>query len=114
MRQSGLVDLLQSLPGIVWAGLSAGSMVMAPRVGDAFVETKPPITGDDRALGVVDFSIFPHLDHPGFTENTMAEAEKWAAGLGCPGYAIDDQTAIKAVDGTIEVVSEGNWRFFGR
>ena len=114
MRRSGLVDVLRSLPGIVWAGLSAGSMVMTPRVGDAFVETRPSITGDDRGLGVVDFSIFPHLDHPGFTENTMAEAEKWAAGLGCPGFAIDDQTAIKVVDGATEVVSEGNWRFFGR
>jgi dipeptidase E len=113
MRQSGLANFLQSLPEIVWVGLSAGSMVMTPRVGDAFVETRPPITVDDLALGIVDFSIFPHLDHPGFTENTMAEAEKWAAGLGCPGYAIDDQTAIKVVDGTVEVVSEGNWKFFG-
>jgi dipeptidase E len=114
MRQSGLANFLQSLPEIVWVGLSAGSMVMTPRVGDAFVETKPPITGDDFALGVVDFSIFPHLDHPGFTENTMAEAQKWATGLGCPGYAIDDQTAIKVMDGTVEVVSEGNWKYFGR
>lgn len=31
-----------------------------------------PITGEDRALGVVDFAIFPHLDHPGSDENTMA------------------------------------------
>lgn len=112
MRQSGLADLLQSLHRIVWVGLSAGSMVMTPRVGEAFVETKPSITGDDRALGVVDFSIFPHLDHPGFAENTMAEAEKWAAGLGCSGYAIDDDTAIKVVDGTVEIVSEGNWKLF--
>jgi dipeptidase E len=114
MRLSGLASLLRSLPEIVWVGLSAGSMVMTPRVGEAFVETKPPITGDDIALGVVDFSIFPHLDHPGFSENTMACAEQWAAGLGCPGYAIDDQTAIKVVGGTVEVVSEGQWRFFGR
>jgi dipeptidase E len=114
MRQSGLANLLQSLPGIVWVGLSAGSMVMTPRVGEDFVETKPPITGDDVALGIVDFSIFPHLDYPGFSENTMAAAEKWAAGLGCPAYAIDDETAIKVVDGAVEVVSEGHWKFFAR
>ncbi|MCE9657358.1 MAG: Type 1 glutamine amidotransferase-like domain-containing protein [Burkholderiales bacterium] len=113
MRESGLADLLQSLPGIVWVGLSAGSMVMAPRVGEAFVETRPPITGNDVALGVVDFAIFPHLDYPDFPENTMACAEEWAAGLGCPAYAIDDQTAIKVVDGHPEVVSEGHWKFFG-
>ena len=114
MRQSGLASLLQSLPGIVWVGLSAGSMVMTPRVGEDFVEAKPPITGNDLALGVVDFSIFPHLDHPDLPDNTMGAAEKWAAGLGCPAYAIDDQTAIKVVDGTIDVVSEGHWKLFPR
>ena len=113
MRESGLAALLPSLDRTVWLGLSAGSMVMTPRVGEDFVETKPPITGDDRALGVVDFSIFPHLDYPGFTENTMANAERWASRIGGPAYAIDDQTAIKVVDGKVEVVSEGKWRYFG-
>jgi len=112
MRQSGLADLLQTLPDKLWVGLSAGSMVMTPRVGDAFVETKPSITGNDTTLGVVDFAIFPHLDHPGFDDNTMAAAERWAAEIGCPSYAIDDQTAIKVVDGVVDVVSEGHWRFF--
>lgn len=112
MRQSGLAALLPSLDRIVWVGLSAGSMVMTPRVGEDFVEAKPPITGDDRALSFVDFSIFPHLDHPDLPENTMANAQRWAAGIGGPAYAIDDQTAIKVVDGIVEVVSEGNWKFF--
>jgi dipeptidase E len=114
MRQSGLADLLPSLRDTVWVGLSAGSMVMTPRVGEDFVESKPSITGDDLALGVVDFSIFPHLDYPAFPENTMACAEKWAAGLGCAAYAIDDETAIQVVDGEVEVVSEGHWRVFAR
>ena len=114
MRQSGLADLLASLPDMVWVGLSAGSMAMTPRVGDDFVETKPPITGDDLALGVVDFSIFPHLDYPDFPENTMACAEKWAARLGCPAYAIDDETAIMVAGGSVEVISEGHWKFFPR
>jgi dipeptidase E len=112
MRQSGLAGLLPSLDETVWAGLSAGSMVMTPRVGEDFVESKPSITGDDITLGVVDFSIFPHLDHPDLPENTMAEAERWAAEIGGPAYAIDDQTAITVVDGSVEVVSEGHWRFF--
>ena len=114
MRQSGLAELLPSLEETVWIGLSAGSMVMAPRVGEDFVESKPSITGDDITLGFVDFSIFPHLDQPDLPENTMAAAEKWAAGIGGPAYAIDDQTAIKVVDGAVEVVSEGHWRFFDR
>ena len=45
-------------------------------------------------------------------ENTMAAAERWAAGIAGPSYAIDDETAIKVSDGTAEVVSEGNWRRF--
>ena len=113
MRQSGLLALLPSLRDTVWVGLSAGSMVMAPKVGNAFIETKPPATGEDRALGLVDFSIFPHLDHPGFDDNTMASAEQWAAGIGGPAYAIDDQTAIQVVDGKVTVISEGHWRHFG-
>jgi dipeptidase E len=112
MRQSGLADLLPSLDKTVWVGLSAGSMVMTPRVGEEFVESKPSITGDDITLGVVDFSIFPHVDHPDLPENTMAAAERWAARLGGPAYAIDDQTAIKVVDGVVEVVSEGHWKRF--
>jgi dipeptidase E len=112
MRQSGFVDLMPSLSDKVWVGLSAGSMVMTPRVGEDFIEQKPPITGEDRALGVVGFSIFPHLDHPELLDNTMAAAERWAAGLGNPAYAIDDQTALQVLDGQVEVVSEGHWRFF--
>src|SRR5436853_490645 len=65
--------------------------------------------GDDETLGVVDFSIFPHLDHPMLKWNTLANAEKWAAEIAGPAYAIDDETAIKVVDGTVEVISEGHW-----
>ena len=109
MRQSGLAELLPSLDETVWVGLSAGSMVMTPRIGDDFVQWKPS-GGGDSALGLVDFSIFPHLDHPDLPENTMAAAEQWAAGLGTPAYAIDDETAIRVTDGNVEVVSEGHWK----
>lgn len=112
MRLSGMAALLPSLDDKVWVGLSAGSMVMTPRFGAAFIESKPPITGDDLGLGVVGFSIFPHLDYPGFADNTMAKAEEWASDLGCPAFAMDDQTAIKVQNGKVDVVSEGNWRFF--
>ncbi|MFI9799877.1 Type 1 glutamine amidotransferase-like domain-containing protein [Streptomyces sp. NPDC052302] len=111
MRESGLAELLPSWGEKVWVGLSAGSMAMTPRIGEYFVEWTAP-TGDDSALGVVDFSIFPHVDHPDLPENTMAEAEKWAAGLPNPAYAIDDDTAITVADGAVEVVSEGRWRHF--
>jgi len=109
MRQSGLADLLPTLGDTVWVGLSAGSMVLTPEVGDDFIQWRPP-NGDDSTLGIVDFSICPHLAPDGTPGNSMAEAERWAAGISGPAYAIDDQTAIKVVDGAVEVVSEGQWK----
>jgi dipeptidase E len=110
MRQSGLADLLPSLEA-VWVGLSAGSMVMTPRIGKDFMQWAPP-TGDDRTLGIVDFSICPHVAQDGMPGNSMAFAERWAAELAAPAYAIDDETAIRVVDGTVDVVSEGHWKLF--
>jgi dipeptidase E len=109
MRQSGLADLSPSLSETVWVGLSAGSMVMTPRIGEDFVQWRPPTGDDDTTLGIVDFSICPHLAPDGMPGNSMAEAEQWAARIPGPAYAVDDQTAIKVVDGTVEVVSEGHW-----
>ena len=109
MRDSGLAALLPSLD-LVYVGLSAGSMVMSPAVADVFASWTSPAGGE--GLGLVDFELFPHLDHPALPENTTADAERWAAGLTRPGYAIDDQTAIKVVDGAAEVISEGSWRHF--
>jgi dipeptidase E len=111
MRESGLADLLPTFHDAVWVGFSAGSMVMTPRIGEEFVGWKAP-SGSDETLGVVEFSIFPHLDHKDLPENTMADAEKWAARILGPTYAIDDQTAIKVTRGTVEVISEGHWRLF--
>ncbi len=109
-RACGLDALVPALDN-VWVGLSAGSMVLTPRIGSDFMTWQPP-SGGDETLGIVDFSIFPHLDSPGLDENTMAEAERWAAEIGNPSYAIDDDTAIRVVDGNVDVVSEGNWRTF--
>ena len=113
LRESGLADLFPSLGTTVYVGLSAGSMVMAPHVGEEFVGWKPA-GGGDRGLGMVGFSIFPHLDNPMCPENSMADAEQWAARVPVPGYALDDATAIKVVDGVVEVVSEGHWKLFER
>jgi dipeptidase E len=108
MRESGLVDLLPSLTDTVWVGLSAGSMVMTPRIGADFVGWKSP-TGSDATLGVVDFHICPHVNGDDKPGNTMAEAEGWAAGIEGPAYAVDDETAFKVVDGKVDVISEGHW-----
>ena len=121
MRRSGLADLLPSLPAeLVYVGVSSGSMVLTPDFGEPYDDwfCREPTTvpesdlpaADDRALGLVDFSLFPHVDHPNAPENSMANAERWAAGRPAPTYAIDDDTAIKVVDGAVEVVTEGHWK----
>ena len=118
MQASGLAALLPSLTETVYVGLSAGSIVLTPYNCDAefnlqFVpEDSDRGDNADAGLGLVDFALRVHLDREGeaFEDSTLDEVEKWAAGIPAPTYAIDDETAIKVIDGTVEVVSEGNWK----
>lgn len=110
LRKSGVAELLPSLD-IVWVGLSAGSVVMTPVIAPRFVNWSSP-TGGDEPLGLVDFTLFPHLDSEGLPTHSMAHAERWAASMPGPAYATDNETAIIVVDGVVEVVSEGTWRLF--
>ncbi|MFG1909492.1 Type 1 glutamine amidotransferase-like domain-containing protein [Kribbella sp. NPDC048928] len=134
MRQSGLTELLPTLrPEAVYVGVSAGSIAAAstfvetytepPRGTDGPLKTENTVfttpDGDvDRILvtgqgaGLVDFAVIPHFEHPDHPDASLANAEKWASRIPAPTYAIDDQSAIKAVDGTVEVVSEGTWNLF--
>jgi dipeptidase E len=120
MRQSGLADLFPSLEKLVYVGVSAGSIVMTPYNCDAEFDRQFIPSGidmaieGDEALGVVDFTMWVHVDNPDpmFEEHSMANVEKWAAGVPVPTYAIDDATAIKVSGGTVEVISEGNWELF--
>ncbi|MFI6235362.1 Type 1 glutamine amidotransferase-like domain-containing protein [Micromonospora sp. NPDC050784] len=116
LRQSGLADLLPSLSETVYVGVSAGSIAVTPYNCDAefdlgFVpDGSDMVQGADRALGLVDFTLYPHLDHPDMEDVALSDIQKWASGIPVPTYAIDDNTAIKVVDGTVEVISEGDWR----
>ena len=113
MRHSGLADLLPSLrPEAVYVGTSGGAMVATPDFGGDTYDDSEPLAGSDEALGLVDFSVFPHLEREDMPDTSLANIERWAAGLSVPAYAIDDQTAIRVVDGNVEVVSEGHWKLF--
>ncbi|WBQ06858.1 Type 1 glutamine amidotransferase-like domain-containing protein [Kribbella sp. CA-293567] len=132
MRRSGFADLLPTLDA-VYVGVSAGSIAVTstfvetyvdpPRESDGPLKSEPAVfstpEGDvDRLLvtgqgaGLVDFAVIPHLNHPHHLDASLPNAEKWAAHIPAPTYAIDDDTAIKVVDGTIEVVTEGDWKLF--
>jgi dipeptidase E len=111
MKKSGLADLLPSLTELTYVGCSAGSIVMTPYNCDIesnlqFVPLGSEMAKEgERALGLVNFALCVHLNR----EGSFAEIERWAAGVPVPTYAIDDETAIKVSDGTVEVVSEGRW-----
>jgi dipeptidase E len=134
MRQSGLTDLLPSLRReAVYVGVSAGSMAVSSLFGETYSHPRSSsgdaLISDDvvfatpqgevgktfvtaQGAGLVDFALIPHLDHEDHPEASLANAEKWAARLPVPVYAIDDETAIKVTGGTVEVVSEGHWKLF--
>jgi dipeptidase E len=134
MRQSGLTDLLSSLRReAVYVGVSAGSMAASAIFGETYrnppngsggaltseeiVFTTPEgeisrIVVSAQGMGLVDFALIPHLDHEEHPDASLANAEKWAARLPVPVYAIDDETAIKVTGGTVEVISEGHWKLF--
>jgi len=113
MRESGLTELMPSLNETVYVGVSAGSMVTAPIFGETCDDPHKPFV-IDQGLGLVDFALLPHVDHEDHPESSMAKVERMAAEIPVPTYAIDDQTAIKVVDGAVEVVSEGHWKKFPR
>ena len=134
MHESGLPDLLSSLHRpIVYVGVSAGSLVAAPTFAESY--TKPyrgtgnPLTREDmtfpdgedevtmnfitaKGAGFIDFAMIVHANGEGRPDASFAAAPKWAAKLPVPVYAIDDQTAIKVIGDSIEVVSEGQWKLF--
>lgn len=109
MRESGLAALLPSLRETVYVGMSAGSMVTAPIFGETYDD--PPFV-IEKGLGLVDFALLPHLDHKDHPESSTPKVERMATEVPVPTYGIDDETAIKVIDGTVEVVSEGHWKLF--
>jgi len=133
LKDSGLAGLMSSLTETVYVGVSAGSIAATTTFAETYPEP-PQGTGDflksediafdspqgefsstlvtAEGIGLVDFAVIPHLDHEQHPDASMPNAEKWAARLSVPTYAIDDQTAIKVTDDGVEVISEGHWRLF--
>jgi dipeptidase E len=134
MRRSGLTGLLPTLRSeAVYVGVSAGSIAATSTFAETYVDppcgTDEPLKSEDivfatsegdvhrilvtgQGAGLVDFAVIPHLEHAHHPDASFANAERWAARIPAPTYAIDDETAIKVVDGTAQVVSEGHWRLF--
>jgi len=132
IKHSGLADILPSLLSkTVYVGVSAGSIATASLFGETYraqpkgsgerLSTEEIVFGTPagettmtlvmaNGAGLVDFAIIPHVEFDDGQD--VANAEKWASRLPVPTYAIDDDTAITVIDGTVEVVSEGQWKLF--
>ena len=116
INKSGLVKILPKLlESKVYVGLSAGSMATAPDLALLLCQT---IYGDDKeekemkGLGFVDFYFLPHLNSPYFPERMEENAKKVASEVSKKIYFLDDQSALKVVDGKVEVISEGKYLEF--
>jgi dipeptidase E len=134
MRRSGLTDILPTLrPEAVYVGVSAGSMAATSTFVETYIEpprgSDGPLKSEDvvfatpqgdvdrilvtgKGAGLVDFAVIPHLEHADHPDASLEDAQKWAARNPVPTYAIDDETAVKVVDGAAQVVSEGQWKLF--
>jgi dipeptidase E len=133
MRRSGLAGVLPSLSETVYVGVSAGSMAATALFGETYPEpphgTGSPLSTEHltfptpdgvaertfvtaRGAGLVDFAVIPHFEHEHHPDASRPNAETWAGKLPVPTYAIDDESAVRVADGTVEVVSEGHWALF--
>lgn len=115
LEKSGLKEVLpELLKTRVYAGISAGSIVATPSLALSSEDKKvyyEKVFGYkvEKSLDFVDFHIRPHFNSPYFPHANDEYIKEVAKKIGEPIYAIDDQSAIKVVDGKIEVVSEGKY-----
>ncbi len=111
-RKSGFDKWLKNnLKNKVYIGSSAGSLFVTPTIDAG------NLPGGDRNLAeltdlkgmeFVDFEFMPHIGNGIAIKDVEAYAKTTKNKL----YAVDDQTAIKVVNGKEEVISEGNWKVF--
>ncbi len=114
ITRSGLVSLLpEFLKSKIYVGLSAGSMVMskdfALKISQLVYEEDLDKTEDVPGLNYVDFYFLPHLNSPDFSKLREQNIREFTEGIREKIYALDDNSALKVVDGKVEVISEGEW-----
>ena len=116
IEKSGFRDKLEKfLEKGVYVGSSAGSMVANPTLyfsnkdKSIYYEELFGYTNKE-ALGFVDFYTRPHFNSSDFPHAHDAYIQKLAKDADMPVYALDDDSAVKIVDGRVEVISEGNWK----
>ncbi|MBV4359092.1 Type 1 glutamine amidotransferase-like domain-containing protein [Pinibacter aurantiacus] len=133
LQASGLAEVLSDLPNLVYVGVSAGSITVASLFAETYsaerccagtpLKTEEIIFSLDNrettatlitasGIGLTTFAVIPHFNNKNHFAGSLTNTQKWAAKLPVPVYAIDDESAIKVNDGTVEVISEGEWKLF--
>ena len=122
MDKLGLFDELpRLLESRVYAGISAGTMIATQSLRTVshaiknteffnqgkFDEFVPGGKANSRTAKLVDLVVRPHYGRRDFDEEYL---EDIARDVGYPLYALDDQSALKIIDGKVEVISEGTWK----
>src|SRR6478609_3562398 len=125
MQESGLTDLLPSLlDKLVYVGVSAGSIAVASIFAESYSADRScagsPLTSEEivfsmdkgevyatlvtaNGMGLTKFAVIPHFQNKDHFAGSLTNTEKWASRLTVPVYAIDDDTAIKVEDDSVEV-----------
>ncbi|PIV41822.1 MAG: hypothetical protein COS26_03060 [Candidatus Nealsonbacteria bacterium CG02_land_8_20_14_3_00_40_11] len=114
INKSGLASLLpELLKNKVYVGLSAGSMITSKdlilRISQIAYEEDLDKTEDMPGLNFVDFYFLPHLNSPYFEKLREDFIREAVQGIPEKIYVLDDNSALKVIDGEVEVISEGKW-----
>lgn len=114
INKSGLAKILpELLKDKVYVGVSAGSMVLSKDLAVKLTlwlyEEESPIVDNIQCLNFVDFYFLPHLNSPYFKVRNDSFIRDAAKNITEKIYVLDDNSALKIIDGKVEVVSEGKW-----
>lgn len=117
VRKSGLAEVLpELLKTRVYVGLSAGSMItskdLAKEIYDVVYEDDHGPAEAVPGLGYVNFYFMPHLNSQWFPKLREENIKKAVSGIKDKVYALDDQSALKIVDGKMELITEGKYLEF--
>lgn len=127
MQKSGLANMLpELLKNKVYAGISAGSMMAGSSLVLASQAIKNPVALKNEdydelgpkgqssgvTLKLIDLIFRPHLNSRFFSMANIETLEEKTKDLDATVYALDDNSALKVVNGRVEAVSEGDWKAF--
>ena len=114
LDKSGLAKMLpELLKDKIYVGVSAGSMVTNK---DLALKLSQIVYGEDldkdyemAGLNYVDFYFLPHLNSEYFVNLRKDFVRNAVKDMSEKIYVLDDDSALKIVDGNIDVISEGKW-----